>query len=252
MTDGSWISSDRCTTVSQKQTDQKPTITISGEVSPSGTLTLGHNFGLRGIISTDCGVITSVNGYILDSTNTSVNGQKGYYTPNAASVDIRYTLNNDLIFDNLSVGSYTYQVVITAQNGTESSKMTISRPFTVEAEAGVFYKTPTVSVSGEVSPSGTLKQGSNFGLRGVISTDCGKITICRGYILKVMDDGDSRIEQRCEYTPNAASIDIRTTINNNLIFDNLPAGSYKYYVLVVAENGSESTTYYFSRPFNVA
>ena len=252
MTDGSWISSDRCTTVSQKQTDQKPTITISGEVSPSGTLTLGHNFGLRGIISTDCGVITSVNGYILNSTNTSVNGQKGYYTPNAASVDIRYTLNNDLIFDNLSVGSYTYQVVITAQNGTESSKMTISRPFTVEAEAGVFYKTPTVSVSGEVSPSGTLKQGSNFGLRGVISTDCGKITICRGYILKVMDDGDSRIEQRCEYTPNAASIDIRTTINNNLIFDNLPAGSYKYYVLVVAENGSESTTYYFSRPFNVA
>lgn len=252
MTDGSWISSDRCTIVSQKQTDQKPTITISGEVSPSGTLTLGHNFGLRGIISTDCGVITSVNGYILDSTNTSVNGQKGYYTPNAASVDIRYTLNNDLIFDNLSVGSYTYQVVITAQNGTESSKMTISRPFTVEAEAGVFYKTPTVSVSGEVSPSGTLKQGSNFGLRGVISTDCGKITICRGYILKVMDDGDSRIEQRCEYTPNAASIDIRTTINNNLIFDNLPAGSYKYYVLVVAENGSESTTYYFSRPFNVA
>ena len=252
MTDGSWISSDRCTTVSQKQTDQKPTITISGEVSPSGTLTLGHNFGLRGIISTDCGVITSVNGYILDSTNTSVNGQKGYYTPNAASVDIRYTLNNDLIFDNLSVGSYTYQVVITAQNGTESSKMTISRPFTVEAEAGVFYKTPTVSVSGEVSPSGTLKQGSNFGLRGVISTDCGKITICRGYILKVMDDGDSRIEQRCEYTPNAASIDIRTTINNNLTFDNLPAGSYKYYVLVVAENGSESTTYYFSRPFNVA
>ena len=252
MTDGSWISSDRCTTVSQKQTDQKPTITISGEVSPSGTLTLGHNFGLRGIISTDCGVITSVNGYILDSTNTSVNGQKGYYTPNAASVDIRYTLNNDLIFDNLSVGSYTYQVVITAQNGTESSKMTISRPFTVEAEAGVFYKTPTVSVSGEVSPSGTLKQGSNFGLRGVISTDCGKITICRGYILKVMDDGDSRIEQRCEYTPNAASIDIRTTINNNLIFDNLPAGSYKYYVLVVAENGSESTTFYFSRPFNVA
>ena len=252
MTDGSWISSDRCTTVSQKQTDQKPTITISGEVSPSGTLTLGHNFGLRGIISTDCGVITSVNGYILDSTNTSVNGQKGYYTPNAASVDIRYTLNNDLIFDNLSVGSYTYQVVITAQNGTESSKMTISRPFTVEAEAGVFYKTPTVSVSGEVSPSGTLKQGSNFGLRGVISTDCGKITICRGSILKVMDDGDSRIEQRCEYTPNAASIDIRTTINNNLIFDNLPAGSYKYYVLVVAENGSESTTYYFSRPFSVA
>lgn len=253
MTDGSWISSDRCTTVSQKQTDQKPTITISGEVSPSGALTLGSNFGLRGIISTDCGVITSVNSYILNNASgNSVSGQHGYYEPNTTSFNIRSTINNDLIFDNLSIGSYTYCVVITAENGTESSTRTISRSFTVEAPAGASYQTPTISVSGEVSPSGTLTQGSNFGLRGIISTDCGKITICRGYILKVMDDGDSRTEQRCEYTPNAASIDIRTTINNNLIFDNLPAGSYKYYVLVVAENGSESTTYYFSRPFSVA
>lgn len=253
MTDGSWISSDRCTTVSQKQIDQKPTITISGEVSPSGALTLGSNFGLRGIISTDCGVITSVNSYILNNASgNSVSGQHGYYEPNTTSFNIRSTINNDLIFDNLSIGSYTYCVVITAENGTESSTRTISRSFTVEAPAGASYQTPTISVSGEVSPSGTLTQGSNFGLRGIISTDCGKITICRGYILKVMDDGDSRTEQRCEYTPNAASIDIRTTINNNLIFDNLPAGSYKYYVLVVAENGSESTTYYFSRPFSVA
>lgn len=253
MTDGSWISSDRCTTVSQKQIDQKPTITISGEVSPSGALTLGSNFGLRGIISTDCGVITSVNSYILNNASgNSVSGQHGYYEPNTTSFNIRSTINNDLIFDNLSIGSYTYCVVITAENGTESSTRTISRSFTVEAPAGASYQTPTISVSGEVSPSGTLTQGSNFGLRGIISTDCGKITICRGYILKVMDDGDSRAEQRCEYTPNAASIDIRTTINNNLIFDNLPAGSYKYYVLVVAENGSESTTYYFSRPFSVA
>lgn len=253
MADGNWISSDRCKTVTQETFDQKPTITISGEVSPSGALTLGSNFGLRGIISTDCGVITSVNSYILNNASgNSVSGQHGYYEPNTTSFNIRSTINNDLIFDNLSIGSYTYCVVITAENGTESSTRTISRSFTVEAPAGASYQTPTISVSGEVSPSGTLTQGSNFGLRGIISTDCGKITICRGYILKVMDDGDSRIEQRCEYTPNAASIDIRTTINNNLIFDNLPAGSYKYYVLVVAENGSESTTYYFSRPFNVS
>ena len=112
-------------------------------------------------------------------------------------------------------------------------------------------KKPTITVSGEVSPSGTLTLGKNFGLRGTISTDCGKITLCRGYILEVVD-GDTAIRQRCEYTPNDASVDIRTTINNNLIFENLPAGSYKYYVLVVAENGSESTTYYFSRPFTVS
>lgn len=252
MADGNWISSDRCKTVTQETADQKPTITISGEVSPSGALTLGSNFGLRGVISTDCGVITDVNGYILNNASgNTVSGQHGYYAPNTASFDIRSTINNDLIFDNLSIGSYTYRVVVTAKNGTESNTRTISRSFTVEAPAGASYQTPTISVSGEVSPSGTLTQGSNFGLRGIISTDCGKITLCRGYILEVKD-GDSVIKQRCEYMPNATSIDIRTTINNNLIFNDLPAGSYKYYVLVVAENGSESTTYYFSRPFNVA
>lgn len=235
-----------------KEPDQKPVITISGEVSPAGALTLGSNFGLRGVISTDCGVITSVNGYILNSTSgNSVSGQHGYYTPNTATFNIRSTINNDLIFEDLSIGSYTYCLVITAENGTESSTLTISRPFTVEAPAGASYQKPTITVSGEVSPSGTLRQGSNFGLRGTISTDCGKIILCRGYILEVVD-GDSRIRQRCEYTPNAASIDIRTTINNNLIFDQLPPGSYKYYVLVIAENGSESTTYYFSRPFTVS
>ena len=252
MADGNWISSDRCKTVTQETSDQKPTISISGEVSPSGALTLGSNFGLRGVISTDCGVITDVNGYILNNASgNTVSGQHGYYAPNTASFDIRSTINNDLIFDNLSIGSYTYRVVVTAKNGTESNTRTISRSFTVEAPAGASYQTPTISVSGEVSPSGTLTQGSNFGLRGIISTDCGKITLCRGYILEVKD-GDSVIKQRCEYMPNATSIDIRTTINNNLIFNDLPAGSYKYYVLVVAENGSESTTYYFSRPFNVA
>ena len=231
--------------------DKKPTITVSGEVSPSGTLTLGKNFGLRGTISTDCGKITAVDGYILNATGAAVSGQHGYYTPNASSVDIRTTINNDLVFENLPAGSYTYYVVITAKNGSSSGELTISRPFTVEATAAASDKKPTITVSGEVSPSGTLTLGKNFGLRGTISTDCGKITLCRGYILEVVD-GDTAIRQRCEYTPNAASVDIRTTINNNLIFENLPAGSYKYYVLVVAENGSESTTYHFSRPFDIA
>ena len=128
--------------------------------------------------------------------------------------------------------------------------MTISRPFTVGSPAGASYQKPTISISGEVSPSGTLTRGSHFGLRGVVSTDCGKITSITGSILN--SSGNTVSGQKGTYTPNAASVNIRSTINNDLIFNNLPAGSYTYYVLIVAENGNESTTYSISRSFNVA
>ena len=248
--EGKWICSDRCKIVSQKPTDQKPTITISGEVSPSGTLTRGKNFGLRGVVSTDCGKITSITGSILNSSGKTVSGQSSTYKPNATSVNIRTTINNDLIFDKLPVGSYTYYVVVTAKNGTESNTLTISRPFTVGAPAGTSYQKPTITISNEVSPSGTLTRGKNFGLRGVVSTNCGKITSITGSILN--SSGKTVSGQSRTYKPNATSVNIRTTINNDLIFNNLPAGSYTYYVLVVAENGSESTTYSISRFFNVA
>ncbi len=330
LSDGNWICSDRC-----KTADKKPTLTLTGEVSPSGTLSPGKNFGLRGTISTDCGKITSLTGSILDSSGKTV--QSRTYTPNTTSVNIRTTINNDLIFGKLPNGSYTYYVKAVAVNGTQSVQQTFSREFTVGSpeecdhsytslgvcekcgeaypytvsaadfsvtivekayvqsrpygnsayykstlsdgtkvaivgttqnhygntwyqlsdgswissdRCKITYQKPTISISGEVSPSGTLTRGSHFGLRGVVSTDCGKITSITGSILN--SSGNTVSGQKGTYTPNAASVNIRSTINNDLIFNNLPAGSYTYYVLIVAENGNESTTYSISRSFNVA
>ena len=128
--------------------------------------------------------------------------------------------------------------------------MTISRSFTVGPPAGASYQKPAITISGEISPSGTLTRGKNFGLRGTISTDCGTITSLTGSILNA--SGSVVSGQKGTYTPNAASVNIKTTINNDLIFNNLPAGSYTYYVVVVAKNGAESTTFTISRPFTVA
>ena len=342
MTDGNWICSDRCKSFSQKVDDKKPAVTISGEVSPSGTLKQGSNFGLRGAITTDCGKITSVTGSILDSSGNTVSGQSKTYMPNAASFDIRTTLNNDLIFNKLPAGSYTYYVKAVAENGTQSAQWTLSRKFTIGAaeqcvhsynSLGVcdkcgqayaytvtkanfsvtivdkayvqskpygnsaYYKStlsngttvsvtgtaknhygnvwyqmadgnwissdrcktvtqetfdqkPTITISGEVSPSGTLKQGSNFGLRGVISTDCGKLTSVTGYI---MDGSGNKVSgQIGSYTPNTTSFDIRTTINNDLIFNYLAEGTYTYVVYATAQNGAQSTNFSFYRAFIIA
>lgn len=342
MTDGNWICSDRCKSFSQKVDDKKPAVTISGEVSPSGTLKQGSNFGLRGTITTDCGKITSVTGSILDSSGNTVSGQSKTYTPNTTSFDIRTTINNNLIFNKLPAGSYTYYVKAVAENGTQSAQWTLSRKFTVGAAAqcehsynslgvcdkcgqayaytvtkanfsvtivdkayvqskpygnSAYYKStlsngttvsvtgtaknhygnvwyqiadgnwissdrcktvtqetfdqkPTITISGEVSPSGTLTQGSGFGLRGVISTDCGKLTSVTGYI---MDGSGNKVSgQIGSYTPNTTSFDIRTTINNDLIFNYLAEGTYTYVVYATAQNGAQSTNFSFYRAFIIA
>lgn len=108
---------------------QTPTLSISGQNAPS-VQRAGSNFGIRGIVSMDCGKITGLYGAIYDSSGNCV--QDSYYVPNSASVDLRYTINNDLIFDRLSAGSYIYYVEATACNGSQETRQTlINSSFTV-------------------------------------------------------------------------------------------------------------------------
>ena len=51
--------------------------------------------------------------------------QSSYYNPDSASVNLRYTINNDLIFNRLASGSYTYCVQATARNGTQETTQTL-------------------------------------------------------------------------------------------------------------------------------
>ena len=114
---GDWICSDRC-----EKATEKPVLTIAGKTIP-GTLLTGDNFGIRGTISTNCGRITSVYGAILNSNGSEVQGKT--YTPNSSSYDLRKSINNDLIFDKLTAGTYTYKVTATAVNGNQTTNTTL-------------------------------------------------------------------------------------------------------------------------------
>lgn len=219
-------------TVQQK----KPTLSISGENYPS-SLNEGDNFGIRGTISTDCGTITYVYGAITDASGYTV--QSSEYRPNTSSHNLRYSINNDLIFNRLSAGTYTYTVQATAKNGSEETSQTlISQSFSVGGGAPVAVEaTPTLSISGQNAPS-SQRRGSNFGIRGVVSTDCGQIVWLYGAIY---DANGNEVQSSC-YNPDSASVNLRYTINNDLIFNRLASGSYTYCVQATARNGSQETT----------
>ena len=234
---------------------QKPTVWLSSEKLPAD-MQQGSNFGLRGTVSTDCGVITHLYGGLIDAAGNEV--QCGHYYPNTSSVDLRYTINNDLKFGNLSSGQYTYCVEATAQNGNEQTKQNLIRhsfqvystsvaepalpqtPVVTEPvqttppAPTVPARTPVLSVSGHNLPE-SQKVGQNFGIRGTVSTDCGTITELYGAII----DASGNAVCSGWYNPYSTTVDLRTTINNDLVFGTLGVGSYTYYVQARAENNGQ-------------
>ena len=237
--------------------DQKPTVWLSGEKLPAD-IQQGSNFGIRGTVFTDYGVITHLYGGLIDAAGNEV--QRGHYYPNTSSVDLRYTINNDLIFGNLSSGEYTYCVEATAQNGNEQTKQNLIRhslqvystsvaepalpqtPVVTEPvqttppAPTVPARTPVLSVSGHNLPE-SQKVGQNFGIRGTVSTDCGTITELYGAII----DASGNAVCSGWYNPYSTTVDLRTTINNDLVFGTLGVGSYTYYVQARAENNGQQT-----------
>lgn len=236
-----------------KKETKKPTVTISGQTVPS-TQKQGSNFGIRGTVSTDCGKLTWLYGYITDRNGNVL--QSGEYFPNSSSDNLRYSINNDLIFDQLSAGSYIYWVKATARNGDqETTETLIYTEFQVVSDAPAATQppettpapttpaapaapaAPNISISEQTIP-GSQRVGRNFGIRGIVTTDCGQITRVYGAIL----DSNGNTLQSGTYYPDSSSVNLRYNINNDLIFDNLSAGNYTYYVEVTANNGGTEKT----------
>jgi len=111
--------------------EKTPTIKISG-VSVPTTLTQGKGFSLQGKISTDCGKLTSVLVSIYDSNKTLVQQQSA--KPDAATYQIlNSSIDNNLKFGNLAVGTYTIKISAAAiNNGKETNTTLVEQTFTIK------------------------------------------------------------------------------------------------------------------------
>ena len=212
-----------------------PNISIIDETIPEN-LNVGDNFGIRGIISTDYGVITEVWGAILDSNGNVI--QQGSYYPNEKSHNLRYSINNDLIFGSLAAGTYKYKVRAQGDNdGMQGYAILIEKTFVVGDGVNGDYQPPHISISEHNMPS-NHQQGKNFGIRGIVSTDYGVITKVYGAIY----DSNGNVVQSELYYPNEQSHNLRYSINNDLIFNSLPVGTYFYRVHAEAVHGDKTAT----------
>lgn len=189
-------------------------ITITGQTAPSGSIKKGSNFGIYGNLNSNMNITKVWGGIYKRGTDTAV--QYVEDSPSAKSYSLHGKFNDNLIFDNLAIGDYTYKIY--AKNLLKTYTLVTSDFSIVDTISS------SITISGQTTPTGNLKLGGNFGIYGTISSNL-NITKVWGGIYK---QGTDTAVQYVEDTPNAKSYDLHGKFNNNLIFNNLSAGSYTY------------------------
>ncbi len=218
----------------KQQTDDQSTLKINLTRYPVQH-TQGNNFGLRGTISSNYS-IKKIYGYIKQNGNVI---QSTEDSPNAKSVDVsEKRLNNNLIFQTLTPGSYNLEVQAIDASG---NSIRVSKEFVVVGE--VIRAESTLSINLEKYPV-TLNAGSGFGLRGSINSNY-DISVVRGYVIN--SNGQTVLSSKD--TPYSSSLNIKSArLNNDLVFNNLPAGNY---TLRVVATDSSGRTVEVSKGFSV-
>lgn len=122
-----WYVSRPKLSVTSADTNIPSNIYISDAISyPTGNLSLGQSYPVGGTIYSS-NPLTNVTGTIYNSANAAV--QQKSVNPNATSYNLRGPINNAMIFNNLSAGSYRF--VVSASDNKGYSKNVIESNFTV-------------------------------------------------------------------------------------------------------------------------
>lgn len=205
----------------------KPEISISGS-SGTSAMTAGTGFAITGKIKTSHGKLTKVVVQINGKTVRT-------FTPNSATFDLGTNVGTMPETKQLDGGSHYYSVIATAENGYHKVEETVIGQ-RVSVSGTLPQKQYKISISSVSAPS-SLKKGSNYGLRGVITAENCTLTRVSGQVIsaagKTVLSGSRSLD--------TTSHDIRNSINNDLKFGKLSSGTYTYILTATAVTASGET-----------
>lgn len=208
------------------QAATKSTLKITNQTKPT-TIMKGKYFDCKGTITSNY-KITWVGGYILASNGSTIVQQTGA-KPNAKSYSLYgKAIDLNLKFNKLQAGTYYYK--ITAHDASGRRLTLIYQKFTVTNPS-------TLAIKNATKPT-NIEKGKYFDCKGTISSNY-NITWVGGYILA--SNGSTIVQQTGE-KPNAKSYSIYgKTIDKNLKFNNLSAGTYYYKITAHDASGKKLT-----------
>ena len=196
-------------------------IKISNDYTYPTEVRYGRSFGLKGTITCNK-IMTNVTAGLYTDSNGKNAKQKISVNPNSKSYNLNGKVNDSLIFNNLDEGTYYYRISVTAAGTTKVIE-------------NIEFKIYTVFTISNATKPTSIKKGSCFGLRGVITNDKKLKNVTAGIYT---DANGKNAKQKVSVNPNAKSYDLNGKVNNELIFNNLAKGTYYY--RVTANNGTRT------------
>ena len=201
------------------------------DVTYPTTLEKGEKFSLQGTVSSSYGVITKINVVIKNrKTKATVVNTSNY--PRKRTVELKRTINNQVAFGKLKVGSYSIKMTVYAEgHGKKTSKVILNRGFTVKDAK------PKITINRPNYPPAVMYAGDHVAIRGVINTSKGRLTNVWAYVY----DYDGNRIMYASYKPTKTYFDLHYTLNEDFPFDILPPGKYTFILVARAVNGKAVT-----------
>ena len=232
------------------------TMSISNGTSLPSALKKGKCVTVKGTVTSASSNITSLTVGIFDSSNKMVSGKT--VQPNAKSYDVN-KVDNDITFNKLENGTYTYKVLAT--NSANKDYAIVSQKFAVSADGTaqpaadekqtsetntqtVSNSSDTLTITNGTSVPDKLAKGKTVLVKGTVTSASSNI---ESLTVGIYDTTGKLVSGKTAI-PNAKTYDV-SKLDNYIEFDKLADGTYAY--MVFASNSVNKNYVMVNKAFTV-
>lgn len=207
----------------------------NGTTVPS-TLAKGKGVSVKGTVASASSEITSLTVGVYDTNNKIVTGKS--VMPNAKTYNLN-KLDNDVLFNKLAEGDYTYKVFAT--NASTKDYALVEQKFTVGDKASA---SDLMTIANGTSVPQSLKKGSCLTVKGTVSSASSNLTSVTVGIY----DSQNKLVTGKTAIPNAKTYNIGK-LDSYVEFNKLTDGEYAY--MVFATNAANENYVITNQKFTV-
>lgn len=208
-------------------------IAIANGTSVPSTLGIGKCVVVKGTVASANSNIESLTVGVYDSNGKQVTGKT--VQPNAKTYNVG-KLDNDILFNKLTAGSYNYKVI--ASNSANKNYELVNQAFNVSDGTDV------MTIANGTAVPDTLKRGSCLSVKGIVNSSSSNMTS----VTVGVYDSNKKLVTGKTAVPNAKSYDV-SKLDNFIEFNKLNDGNYTY--MVFATNANNSNYVIVNKNFTV-
>ncbi len=215
--------------VKKTESSSDSKIEVSDTCVPSGVIKQGTSFGIKGKVTSTYKLKSVTSKIVLKDGNKVV--QNAEFKPDSTSFNFFPDLDYSMVFNKLETGKYTF--IVDAEDEKGYKKNIVTSDFEISSSS----TDSKIEVSDVSVPSGVVKQGTYFNLRGKITSKYKLKSVTSKIILK----DNNKVMQNAEFKPDRTSFNFFPDLDYSMIFNKLETGKYTFIVDAEDEKGYKAT-----------